>query len=78
MIQALCAGRRFICASIPRDSALHWADVASLRLLQLVASEAGSCRLLALGLYRGSDAYPRAEVAACCPGIRGPFIPARN
>jgi hypothetical protein len=30
--------------------------MASLRLLQLVGSEAGSCRLLALGLYRGSDA----------------------
>jgi DNA-binding CsgD family transcriptional regulator len=48
---------------------LHWADVASLRLLQVVASEAAACRLLVLGLYRGSDAYPRAEVAALLPAI---------
>jgi DNA-binding CsgD family transcriptional regulator len=48
---------------------LHWADMASLRLLQVVASEAASCRLLVLGLYRGADAYPRAEVAALLPAI---------
>ena len=48
---------------------LHWADVASLRLLQVVASEASSCRMLVLGLYRGADAYPRAEVAALLPAI---------
>jgi len=48
---------------------LHWADVASLRLLQVVGSEAASCRLLVLGLYRGADAYPRAEVAALLPAI---------
>lgn len=48
---------------------LHWADVASLRLLQVVASEVASCRLLVLGLYRGADAYPRAEVAALLPAV---------
>jgi predicted ATPase len=48
---------------------LHWADVASLRLLQVVASEVASCRLLVLGLYRGADAYPLAEVAALLPAI---------
>jgi hypothetical protein len=38
-------------------------------LLQVVASEAVSCRLLVLGLYRGADAFPRAEVAALLPAI---------
>ena len=38
-------------------------------VLQVVASEASSCRMLVLGVYRGADAYPRAEVAALLPAI---------
>jgi DNA-binding CsgD family transcriptional regulator len=35
----------------------------------VVASEAASCRLLVLGLYRAADAYPHAPVAALLPAI---------
>lgn len=34
---------------------LHWADTASLRLLQVLATEVGRRKILALGLYRGKD-----------------------
>ena len=34
---------------------LHWADLSSLRLLQLLASQAGSTRLLVLGTFRDAE-----------------------
>jgi DNA-binding CsgD family transcriptional regulator len=42
---------------------LHWADVPSMRLLQVLAAEVAGWRLLVLGLYRRSEIYPRAELA---------------
>jgi DNA-binding CsgD family transcriptional regulator len=42
---------------------LHWADVPSMRLLQVLASEVAGWRLLVLGLYRRSEIYPQAELA---------------
>jgi predicted ATPase len=48
---------------------LHWADVPSIRLLQVVVSELAGARLLVLGLYRGAEAYARAELASLLPAI---------
>jgi DNA-binding CsgD family transcriptional regulator len=48
---------------------LHWADVPSIRLLQVVVSELAGARLLVLGLYRGAEAYARAELAGLLPAI---------
>jgi hypothetical protein len=48
---------------------LHWADVPSIRLLQVVVSEVATCHLLVLGLYRGAEAYAHAEVAGVLPAI---------
>lgn len=43
---------------------LHWADVPSLRLLQVLASAVARSRLLVVGLYRRTEVHPRDEVAA--------------
>jgi DNA-binding CsgD family transcriptional regulator len=48
---------------------LHWADIPSIRLLQIVVSELTGARLLVLGLYRGAEAYARAELASLLPAI---------
>jgi tetratricopeptide (TPR) repeat protein len=48
---------------------LHWADIPSMRLLQAVASAVADSRLLVLGLYRGREAFPHAELAAALAAI---------
>ena len=49
---------------------LHWADVPSMRLLQVLASEVTGCRLLVVGLYRTGEVYPRAELARALRAIQ--------
>ncbi|HEX5994956.1 MAG TPA: AAA family ATPase [Jiangellales bacterium] len=48
---------------------LHWADVPSIRLLQVVVSEVASCRLLVVGLYRSAAVYAHAEVTVLLRAI---------
>jgi len=49
---------------------LHWADVPSMRLLQVLASEVAACRLLVVGLYRIGEVYPHAELARVLQAIQ--------
>jgi predicted ATPase len=49
---------------------LHWADVPSIRLLQAIPSRSTDTRLLAVGLYRGREAYPYPELADGLGAIR--------
>ena len=49
---------------------LHWADVPSMRLLQVLASEVAGCRLVVVGLYRTGEVYPHAELARVLRAIR--------
>jgi DNA-binding CsgD family transcriptional regulator len=49
---------------------LHWADVPSIRLLQVVVSEVASCRLLVVGLYRSAAVYAHADVTVLLRAIR--------
>lgn len=48
---------------------LHWADVPSALLLQVLASEVAGCRLLVVGLYRRTEVYPRAELTRLLPAV---------
>ncbi|MEV6866349.1 BREX system ATP-binding domain-containing protein [Streptosporangium subroseum] len=48
---------------------LHWADVPSMRLLQAVASAVADSRLLVVGLYRGRETFPYAELGGVLRAI---------
>jgi DNA-binding CsgD family transcriptional regulator len=49
---------------------LHWADVPSMRLLQAVAAAVADSPLLVVGLYRGREAFPYAELAGVLRAVR--------
>jgi predicted ATPase len=48
---------------------LHCADVPSMRLLQAVGSAVADSRLLVLGLFRGPEAFPHAELAGALGAV---------
>jgi len=49
---------------------LHWADVPSMRLPQAVAAAVADSQLLVVGLYRGSEAFPYAELAGVLRAVQ--------
>lgn len=49
---------------------LHWADVASLLLLQFLSRELGEAKLLVVGAYRDTDLDRRHPLAEALPALR--------